>query len=235
MIQDVVLAAFSVQDELAHGDDLVPFLEEIFQDGGEGLRGVEGGVVEEDDGAGADLGGHPLGDGGRVVVLPVQAVPTGSGCKAPERKGSEQEGLLRYWSKRLPFYRRGLMNQLHWHGRQLVARRRIRIGFVNMDLYERRRTKKLISKGFHLFQVGVEGVERPLIRRPFRRGGGGIGRLSYAQPHEAGCGSLLRTAAGHLILDAFWQLAADTFNETDGALLRRLVVKAEAIGNVGIV
>lgn len=104
-----------------------------------------------------------------------------------------------------------------------------------MNIHERRCTKKLIGKGFHLFQVGVEGVERTLIRRPFRRGGGGIGRLPYTQPHEAGCGSLLRTAAGHLILDAFWQLAADTFNETDGALLGWLVVKAEAIGNVGIV
>ena len=100
VVQDVVLAAFSVQDKLAHGDDLVPLLEEIFQDGGEGLRGVEGGVVEEDDGAGGDLGGYPLGDGGGVVVLPVQAVPTGSGCKGkgiagPSRRigSSWKEGL----------------------------------------------------------------------------------------------------------------------------------------------
>ena len=37
--------------------------------------------MEEDDGPGADFGGHPVGNGGGVVVLPVQAVPVGSGCK----------------------------------------------------------------------------------------------------------------------------------------------------------
>ena len=37
--------------------------------------------MEEDDGAGLDFGRHPLGDVRRGEILPVQAVPTGSGCK----------------------------------------------------------------------------------------------------------------------------------------------------------
>ena len=40
----------------------------------QGLRGVEGGVVEEDDGPGLDLGGHPPGDLVRRQLLPVQTV-----------------------------------------------------------------------------------------------------------------------------------------------------------------
>ena len=35
---------------------------------------MEGGVVEQDDGAGLDLGGHPLDDLSGGQVLPVQAV-----------------------------------------------------------------------------------------------------------------------------------------------------------------
>lgn len=37
--------------------------------------------MEENDGAGLHALGHALGDGGRVVVLPVQAVTPGSGWK----------------------------------------------------------------------------------------------------------------------------------------------------------
>ena len=42
---------------------------------------MERGVVEENDGAGLHAFGNALGDGGRVIVLPVQAVPPGSGWK----------------------------------------------------------------------------------------------------------------------------------------------------------
>ena len=82
MIQDVVLAAFSVQDKLAHGDDLVPLLEEIFQDGGEGLRGVEGGVVKKSDAARLYFFGDPPGDLVGLQILPVQTVTAGNKGKA---------------------------------------------------------------------------------------------------------------------------------------------------------
>ena len=81
VVDDVVGAVLAGEDELADGHDVVALLDQILQDPGQGLRGVEGGVVEEDDGPGADFGGHPVGNGGGVVVLPVQAVPAGSGCK----------------------------------------------------------------------------------------------------------------------------------------------------------
>ncbi len=106
VVQGEVLARLPGEDELAHGDDVVALLEQIFQDTRQGLGGVEGGVVEEDDGPGAHVPCHPLGDGGRVIVLPVQAVPAGSGCKGLERKGSEQEGSLWCWPEMLSFYRR---------------------------------------------------------------------------------------------------------------------------------
>ena len=84
MVDGVVGAAGPREDQLADGDDVVALLQEVFQNRGEGLGGVEGGVVEEDDGTRPHLGGHPVGDGGSVVVLPVQAVPAGSGCKGLE-------------------------------------------------------------------------------------------------------------------------------------------------------
>lgn len=81
VVQGEVLARLPGEDELAHGDDVVALLEQVLQNPRQGLGGVEGGVVEEDDGPGAHVPRHPLGDGGRVIILPVQAVPAGSGCK----------------------------------------------------------------------------------------------------------------------------------------------------------
>lgn len=81
VVDGEVFVVFPRQNELADGDDLVALLDQVFQDAGQSFRRVEGGVVEEDDGAGADLGRDPLGDGGSVVILPVQTVPIGSGCK----------------------------------------------------------------------------------------------------------------------------------------------------------
>jgi len=89
VVDGVIGAVFPGEDQLADGHDVVALLKEVFQDAGQGLRGVEGGVVEEDDGPGADLGGHPVGDGGGIVVLPVQAVPAGSGCKGLGGKAFE--------------------------------------------------------------------------------------------------------------------------------------------------
>lgn len=81
MVDGVVGAAFPGEDQLADGHDVVALPDQILQNGGQGLGGVEGGVVEEDDGPRPHPGGHPVGDGGRIVVLPVQTVPDGSGCK----------------------------------------------------------------------------------------------------------------------------------------------------------
>ena len=62
------------ENDLGNRDEGVALLEEGLDDGGQGLRGVEGGVVKEDDGAGLHLGGHSFDDLPRLQVLPVQAV-----------------------------------------------------------------------------------------------------------------------------------------------------------------
>lgn len=74
MVQGVVRAAFPGQYELRDGHEGVALLKKGLQDAGEGLGGVLGGVVEQDDGAGLDLAGDPLGDVGGGEVLPVQGV-----------------------------------------------------------------------------------------------------------------------------------------------------------------
>ena len=81
VVDGVVRAACSGEDQLADGNDVVALPDEILQNGRQGFRGVEGGVVEENDGPRSHPGGHPVGDSGGIVVLPVQAVPAGSGCK----------------------------------------------------------------------------------------------------------------------------------------------------------
>ena len=86
VVDGVVFAAGPREDQLADGEDVVALLEEVFQNGGQGLGGVKGGIVEEDDGSRSHLGGDPVGDGGGIVVLPVQAVPAGSGCKRLEER-----------------------------------------------------------------------------------------------------------------------------------------------------
>ena len=74
VVDGVLLAAGPRQDELRDGHKGIALLQKSLDDAGQGLRGVEGGVVEQDDGPGLDLGGHPLGDVGGGQVLPVQAV-----------------------------------------------------------------------------------------------------------------------------------------------------------------
>ena len=70
----VVNGVLPGEDKLGDGHKGVPLLGQLFQNGGQGLRGVEGGVVEEDDGPRPHLAGHPLGDLFRRDLLPVQAV-----------------------------------------------------------------------------------------------------------------------------------------------------------------
>jgi hypothetical protein len=53
---------------------------------------VERGIVEQHDAPRLHLGGHPLADGFRVVILPVEGVPIGNDLKSLWRKG-----LLVWW------------------------------------------------------------------------------------------------------------------------------------------
>ena len=62
------------KNNLGDGDKGIAVLKETFQNGGESLWGVLCGVMKQDDGAGADLGGDPLGDLVGGDVLPVQTV-----------------------------------------------------------------------------------------------------------------------------------------------------------------
>ena len=69
------------EDELADGHHGVAAVDETGEDGGQGLRRVQRGVVEQNDAA------LPLADGIRVVVLPVQGIPIGNDLKPLRRKG----------------------------------------------------------------------------------------------------------------------------------------------------
>lgn len=74
------------EDDLGDGDEGIALLQQALDDTGQGLRGMLGGVVEQDDGAGAYLGCDSLGDVRRGQVFPVQTVPTGSGWNRLGRK-----------------------------------------------------------------------------------------------------------------------------------------------------
>lgn len=66
------------EEELGDGDYGVAVADEGLQNGRQRLRRVKGGVVEENDAAGAHLGTNALGNGGRVQVFPVQTITTGN-------------------------------------------------------------------------------------------------------------------------------------------------------------
>ena len=74
MVDGIVAAVGSRQDDLGDRNKCVALLEQLFKNAGQGFRGVEGGVVEENDGSRLDLGSDPLRDLRRRKVLPVQAV-----------------------------------------------------------------------------------------------------------------------------------------------------------------
>lgn len=63
-----------VQNQLGDGHKGVSLLGQLFQNGRQRLRGVEGGVVKEHDGPRPHLAGHPLGDLLGGDLLPIQAV-----------------------------------------------------------------------------------------------------------------------------------------------------------------
>ena len=64
------------QDDLGDGNEGIALLKQELNDTGQRLRGVLGGVVEQDNGAGTDLGGHLFGDLPGGQALPIQAVHT---------------------------------------------------------------------------------------------------------------------------------------------------------------
>lgn len=74
VINGVVTAALPWQDELGDGDKGIALLEQGLNDAGQGLGGVEGGVVKQDDGARPHLAHHPLGNLLRRQLFPVQTV-----------------------------------------------------------------------------------------------------------------------------------------------------------------
>ena len=63
-----------LQNQLRDGHKGIALLEQALQNTGEGLRGVEGGVVKEDNGAALHPGGHPLRNLLGGDLFPVQAV-----------------------------------------------------------------------------------------------------------------------------------------------------------------
>ena len=70
----MVNGIFPVQKDLRNGEERVAILEQFFQDAGQGLRRVFGGVVEQDDGAGLNLFGDTLGNLRSREAFPVQTV-----------------------------------------------------------------------------------------------------------------------------------------------------------------
>ena len=75
------------KNKLGYGHKGIALLQQTFNNTGQGLRGVLGSVVEQNDGARAHLAGNSLGDVCGGQILPIQTVPTGSGWKALGDKG----------------------------------------------------------------------------------------------------------------------------------------------------
>ena len=76
MVDGVVGAVFSVQNDLGDGDEGVAVLQQGFDNAGQGLWGVLGGIVEENDGTGLYFGDYPFCDFRGGKILPIQTVAT---------------------------------------------------------------------------------------------------------------------------------------------------------------
>ena len=79
----VVDGVLPLQDKLREGHHRVPLLYHPLQYPRQGLRGVEGGVVEQHDAPRPHLGRDPPENGVSVVVLPVQTIPNPHTGKRP--------------------------------------------------------------------------------------------------------------------------------------------------------
>ena len=82
-----------IEDQLADGHHGVAVVDKTAEDGGQRLRRVQRGIVEQHDAPRLHFGCHPLAYRLRVVVLPVQGVPIGNDLKPLRRKG------LRVWRR----------------------------------------------------------------------------------------------------------------------------------------
>ena len=87
----MVDGVFTCQDQLTDGHHGVALVDEVLQNAGQCLRRMQRGVVEQHDAPRLHLGRHPLIDGVRVVVLPIQGIPIGNDLKPLRHKG------LRVW------------------------------------------------------------------------------------------------------------------------------------------
>ena len=87
----VVNGVGRVEDQLGDRYNGVAIVDKAGEDGRQGLRRVQRGVVEQDDAPWLHLGCHPLAYRVRIVVLPVEGVPIGNDLKPLCRKG------LRVW------------------------------------------------------------------------------------------------------------------------------------------
>ena len=76
-----------IEDQLADGHNGVAVVDKTAEDGGQRLRRVQCGIVEQHDAPRLHLGRHPLAYRLRVVVLPVQGVPVGKDLKSLWCKG----------------------------------------------------------------------------------------------------------------------------------------------------
>lgn len=74
----VVDGVVAGQKKLGDGKEGITLLQQRFDNAGQRLRSMQGGIVKQNDGAGLDLTCHPLSDLGCGKFLPVQAVPTGN-------------------------------------------------------------------------------------------------------------------------------------------------------------
>ncbi len=69
-------------DQAADRHHGVAVLMHVLQDGGKGLRRVQGGVVKEHDAPRLQMLRDPLEDGIGIVILPIQTIPIGKDLKA---------------------------------------------------------------------------------------------------------------------------------------------------------
>ena len=87
----MVDGVFAGQEYLRYRDYRVAVGEQGLDYPRQRLRSVLRGIVEQHDAARLHLGGHPLADGVRVIILPVEGVPIGNDLKPLRCKG------LRVW------------------------------------------------------------------------------------------------------------------------------------------
>ena len=75
VIYGIICAAFTRQNDLGNGHKGIAILQQRLDNTRQGLRGVEGSVMEQNNGTRLYLAHHPLGDVPRRQVLPVQTIP----------------------------------------------------------------------------------------------------------------------------------------------------------------